>query len=78
MTEELITRKNSMKAMTLGVHSAVVNGMIDNDIPSRVVFVSSETELELVAYYEPVGTIAIQFGFKNIWQLKPDKTWELV
>ena len=66
------------KGYVPGMHDAVINGEMKFNIVSRVVFVSSENELAIVTDEEPAGTMAIQFGLKKMWQLKPDKTWEPV
>lgn len=66
------------KALTTGMHDALIDGEVIKDIPSRVVFVTSESELSAIVDEEPVGTIAIQYGFANMWQLKPDGQWATV
>ncbi len=57
-----------------GMHDAIVSGMILADIPDKTVYVSSQSELVNYRDY-PAGTLAIQYGFVALWQLKPDKTW---
>lgn len=66
------------KTLTTGMHDALIDGEVVKDIPSRVVFVTSQSELSAIANEEPVGTIAIQYGFVNMWQLKPDGQWAAV
>ena len=40
-------------------------------------FVSSESDLTLLAE-QPVGFIAVQYGFGAMWQKKDDGTWEAI
>lgn len=77
MAEKTISH-NYPKILNLGMHDAMINGDIVHDIQSRVVFVTSSDELANFTTVEPVGTIAIQYGLANMWQLKPDRTWESV
>ena len=61
---------------TDSLHDAVVDGQLICGLPSRMVFVSSEEDLEQLSGY-PVGTIAAQYAFKNLWHLTPDG-WEAI
>ena len=58
----------------LGTHSILVDGELESEIPDSSVYVSSSSELSGLTDM-PIGTIAIQYGFVNMWQLKPDRTW---
>lgn len=69
---------NLTKTLDYGAHDALVNGGVKRDIQSRLVLVSSQSELASFTDIEPIGTIAVQYGFKKLWQLKPDKTWEAI
>lgn len=55
-------------------HSNVINGVVYSDIPDYTVYVESESDLSLLTDY-PIGTIAIQYGFVNMWQKSSDGTW---
>ena len=66
--------KNSVK---LGVHDIISDDDVIRNIPDRDGYVESSSELSKYAGEEP-GFIAIQYGFKHMWQLKPDHTWEQV
>ena len=57
-----------------GMHDSIVGEVILTDIPDKTVYVSSQSELVNYQDY-PAGTLAIQYGFVALWQLKPDKTW---
>lgn len=65
------------KSIQIGMHDAIVDGMIIRDIPSKLAFVSSSNELD---YYSdlPPGSIVATYGFTSMWQLKPDKTWAVI
>ena len=53
------------------VHDAVVDGVILSNVPSKMVYVSGESELADLAEEYPVGTIAAQYGYTMLWQLAP-------
>ena len=63
--------------MKLGTHGGVKNDKPVFEIPSHTIYVSSSLDLDNLTNL-PAGTIAIQYGFTNIWQLKPDGTWVAV
>lgn len=67
---------NLPKAINLGAHDALIDGDVVKDIQTRLVLVASQAELASFTDKEPIGTIAVQYGFKKLWQLKPDRTWE--
>lgn len=75
MAEKTIYQ-NTPKVITLDTHCAIIDGDVVHDIPTRLVFVQSESELANFTDKEPAGTMAAKYGFANMWQLKPDKTWE--
>lgn len=65
---------NILKALTGGMHSAIVDGVIVHDIPSELVYVNSQSEL--VNYSDsPVGTIAATIGFGSMWQKNASGEW---
>ena len=74
---EKIVGNSSLKRLTWGMHDAIIGNEIVRDIPSKVVYVSAESELSNFAD-EPAGTVAVQYGFAAIWQKKPDGTWATV
>lgn len=55
-------------------HDAIVGNELWKGIPDKTVYVNSSSELTNYAGYQ-AGTVAIQYGFKGMWQLKPDGTW---
>lgn len=63
-----------IKSLQWGMHDAIVNGEIVRDIPDKMVYVSSQSELANFSGEQP-GTIAALYGFGTMWQLKPDGTW---
>ena len=75
MAEKTISQ-NKRKVLNIGMHDALIDGNVVHDIPTRLVFVSDENELDSLTDCEPVGTIAVQYGFGSMWQLTPDATWE--
>ena len=62
------------KRFTFGMHDAVTDGGILRDVPSRLVYVSSEDDLDLLTSERP-GTIAAQYGFVHMWQLDAGGEW---
>lgn len=60
---------------TVGTHGALVDGQLLHNLPDRAVYVNSSDDLSGLADSLPVGALAIQYGYVNVWQLKPDKTW---
>lgn len=64
------------RVLNFGSHDALIDGNVIKDIQTRLVLVASQAELASFADKEPIGTIAVQYGFKKLWQLKPDRTWE--
>lgn len=72
--KENTVSNNSIKALQWGMHDAVVNGALQRDIPTRLIFVANSTErdaLENIA----AGTFVAAYGLANIWQRKGDGTW---
>lgn len=62
-------------SIKLGVHDIIMNNEILRNIPSKMGYVTSQAELANYVNEDP-GYMAIQYGLKHMWQLKPDKTWE--
>lgn len=58
-----------------GTHSAVINGEIVHNIPSKMVYISDESELDLFTDEMPVGTYAATYGGANVWQLNAAGVW---
>lgn len=73
MNEKTISN-NRLKSLNWGMHDAIINGEIVRDIPSKMIYVSSQDELSNFSDALP-GTIAAQYGFGSMWQMKPDGTW---
>ena len=76
MREE-VKSNNSIKALQWGMHDAVVNGALQRDIPTRLIFVANSTErdaLENIA----AGTFVAAYGLTNIWQRKGDGSWAVI
>lgn len=67
--------QNRDKRFTFGMHDAVTDNGIMRDVPSRLAYVRSEDDLDLLTDEKP-GTIAAQYGFKHMWQLDDDGTWQ--
>lgn len=68
---------NSIKALQWGMHDAIVNGVLQRDIPTRLIFVANSTErdeLENIA----AGTFVATYGLTNIWQRKGDESWATI
>jgi len=59
----------------IGTHGALVNGEVIHNLPDNAVYVNSSDDLASLSESLPIGALAIQYGFVNVWQLKPDRTW---
>ena len=66
--------KNSIK---LNVHDIISGNDVVRNVPDRSGYVTSSSELSKYVNEDP-GFIAIQYGFKHMWQLKPNRSWEQV
>ena len=76
MAQDNVFKKGFLpNIFVMGTHNAVADGEIVHDLPSRVFYVNSENDLDLIEDSEP-GTFAVQYGFVHMWQLKPDGDWE--
>lgn len=49
-------------------YGAVINGQLEKRIMSKIIYVSSEDDLALLADEKP-GTFAATYGFTNLWQM---------
>lgn len=77
MAEKTVSQ-DKRKVLNIGMHDALIDGDVVKDIPTRLVFVADENELDEFTDIEPIGTVAAQYGFSNLWQLTPDGTWESI
>lgn len=68
--------QDKYKVLTIGTHDALIDGDLIKDIPTRIAFVSSESELSAFTNEEPIGTIAALYGLSKLWQLTPAREWE--
>lgn len=76
MAEKTINA-NAFKALTIGMHDAVIGDDIIRDIQTKLVFVPTQADLAKLADY-PTGTFAATYGAGSMWQKKPDGTWASV
>lgn len=60
---------------TVGSHGVLIDGEVVSNLPDSAVYVNSSDDLSELANKLHPGALAIQYGFVNVWQLKPDKTW---
>lgn len=67
--------QNRDKRYTFGMHDAKVGDHIVQDIPTRLVFVSSQAELDDFTAIEPVGTFAATYGLGTMWHLNASREW---
>ena len=72
---ETIMGNNALKSLQWGMHDAVIDGEIVRDIPSKMVYVSSQSQLSKYTNNVPVGTIAATYGFGSLWQLNASRQW---
>lgn len=63
------------KALSGGMHDAIIGNDIVHDIPSKVIYVSEESELDSFTDISPVGTFAAVYGLTKLWQLDASKEW---
>lgn len=66
------------KVLELGMHDAVVNGVLVTDIPSRVVFCKNTTERDAIKSKLQPGQFVVIYGLGNIYQLNGENGWETV
>ena len=76
MNEKTVSN-NGIKELNWGMHDAVVNGELQRDIPTRLVFVASSTERDALPTVA-AGTIVATYGCANVWQKKGDGTWATI
>ena len=62
------------KILTGSMHDAIIGGKVVKDIPSKLVYVNSQSELSNYSDY-PVGTIAAVIGFGSVWQKNVSGEW---
>lgn len=67
----------AQRAQTVSEIDYVQDGVLHICAPSEGVMVESEDQLEGLPDYRP-GTIAFTAGFKKMWQLGADGTWEAI
>jgi hypothetical protein len=63
------------KTLNGGMHNAIIGDDIVHDIPSKVVYVTEESELASFTDISPVGTYAAIYGLTKLWQLDASKEW---
>lgn len=63
------------KTLNGGMHDAIIGSDIVHDIPSKVIYVSAESELASFTDISPVGTFAATYGMTKLWQLDASKEW---
>lgn len=66
--------KSSVK---LDTYDIIQDDHVIRNVPARSGFVSSSSELSKYANEYP-GFTAIQYGYKHMWQLKPNGEWESI
>lgn len=76
MREE-VKSNNSIKALQWGMHDAVVNGILQRDIPTRLIFVKNTTERDAQENIA-AGTFVATYGLSHIWQRDGDGTWAVI
>lgn len=70
-----IMGNNALKNLQWGMHDAVIDGEVVQDIPSKMVFVTSQSQLSKFTNIVPVGTLAATYGFGSMWQLNASRQW---
>ena len=61
----------------VGCTDYIKDGKLHKNAPVRSVLIGSQSDLDLLASYEP-GTIAYTVGYAQIWQKSTTDTWESV
>ena len=64
------------KVLQFGLHNAVVNGVLQEHIPTTLTFVANETERNALDLLP--GQFVATYGLSNVWQLKGDGTWATI
>lgn len=55
----------------------VQDGVVYKNAPTKAILVTAQSDLANLTGYEP-GSIAYTAGFKAMWQLSADGTWESI
>ena len=55
----------------------LLDGVIYKNAPTKAVMVTEESDLADLTGYDP-GSVAYTAGFKAMWQLSADGTWESI
>lgn len=76
MREE-VKSNNSIKALQWGMHDAIVNGVLQRDIPTRLIFVANSTERDALKNIA-AGTFVTTYDLTNIWNYKGDGSWATI
>ena len=72
---EKILSNNALKSLYWGMHDAYINGEVVRDIPTKMVFVTNQSQLSKFTQIEEVGTFAATYGLSSVWQLNASRQW---
>lgn len=70
-----ILGNGALKRLQWGMHDAVINNEVVEDIPSKMIYVSSQSQLSKFTNTVPIGSIAATYGFGSMWQLNASRQW---
>lgn len=54
------------QTITIGVHNAVVDGVLLKGIETTITFIPQESDLDLITDVEP-GDLAATYGMSSLW-----------
>ena len=64
------------RVLQFGMHNAVINGVLQQGIPTTLTFVSDSEERDALDMLP--GQLVATYGLENVWQMKSDGTWATI
>lgn len=61
------------RVLQFGMHNAVINGVLQEGIPTTLTFVSDSEERDALDVLP--GQFVATYGLENVWQMKGDGSW---
>ena len=65
------------KVLQMGMHSAVKDGVLVENIPTLLIFVADSSERDTLENVQ-AGQFAATYGLSHVWQKNGAGTWETI
>ena len=75
--EKVMENTAASKALNLGMHDAVIGGVLHTDIPTRLIFVTDSSERDTLENVQ-AGQFVATYGLSHVWQKNGAGTWETI